>query len=153
MTMKQTPIIKEKPDRNRTKTEPKQDQRIVHGAYSAKTRQRFSDQRTVEGRQLKATMDDLVNDLGGHENLTTDQRINLDSIRSILIVLRRIGEYVDRQESIIENGELLPVLGKNYLAYLNSLRLTLAELFKDKGKHQKGPDLKDYINAKYGDTK
>jgi hypothetical protein len=153
MTTKKTPVLKPKPDQKQSKFKPDDDRRITHGAYSERMRQRYSDARTPEGRQLKATMDDLVSDLGGHENLTADQRINLDSIRSMLIVLRRIGEFVDRQESIIKDGQLLPVLGKNYLAYLNTLRLTLAELYKDHGKRQKGPDLKDYIEAKYGDDK
>ena len=151
MRTKRTPIREPKPDQKKSKFTPDDDGRIVHGAYSERMRARYSDERTAEGRQPKATMDDLISDLGGHENLTSDQRIILDSVRSLLIVLRRIGEYVDRQESIIKDGQLLPVLGKNYLGYLNSLRLTLDQLFKDRGKHQKGPDLKDYINAKYGD--
>ena len=140
---KKTSIPNPKPGpeyQTETKSEP--DRRITHGAYSAQTRQRYSDERTTEGKQLRQTMDDLISDLGGHANLTADQRINLDSVRSILIVLRRIGEYVDGETSIIKDGQLLPVLGKNYLAYLNTLRLTLAELYKDHGKHQKkGPTL------------
>ena len=131
--VKRTPVKGPKPDQRQSKFTPDDDGRIVHGAYSERMRQRYSDERTAEGRQLKATMDALVNDLGGNENLTSDQRINLDSVRSLLIVLRRIGEFVDRQESIIKDGQLLPVLGKNYLGYLNSLRLTLDQLFKDRG--------------------
>jgi len=148
MTKKRTPVLKPKPDQKQSRFKPDDDRRITHGAYSERMRQRYSDERTAEGRQLKATMDDLISDLGGNESLTSDQRINLDSVRSLLIVLRRIGEFVDKQESILKDGQLLPVLGKNYLAYLNSLRLTLSELYKDHGKHQKrGPTLQEIIEA------
>jgi hypothetical protein len=75
-------------------------------------------------------MDSLVEDLGGHENLNAAQRLLLDTIQSKLIVVLQIGKYVDQQQEIIKDGELIPVLGKSYLAYLNSLRLTLGELYK-----------------------
>jgi len=154
MRTKRTPIREPKPDQKKSKFTPDDDRRIVHGAYSERMRQRYSDERTAEGRQLKTTMEDLANDLGGHENLTADQRINLDSIRSLLIVLRRIGEYVDRQESIITDGQLLPVLGKNYLSYVNSLRLTLDQLFKNHGKHHKRvPTLDDWIDQQEKEAK
>jgi hypothetical protein len=138
-----------KSKRKRTEAELKEDRRIKHGGYSSQVRQRFSDERTVEGKQLKVTMGDLVSDLGGNEALTADQRANLDSFRSVLIVLRRIGEYVDRQDSIIKEGQLLPVLGKNFLAYINTSRLLLKDL-RESRQEGKGPDLKDYISEKYG---
>ena len=118
-----------------------------HGAYSRHMRKRFTDGRTREGRQLKAVMDDLIVDLGGHENLNAGQRLLLDTIQSKLIVILQVSRYVDRQKEIIKRGELIPVLGKNYLAYLNSLRLTLAELYKGYGENKtKVPTIQEIIS-------
>ena len=118
-----------------------------HGAYSRHVRRRYTDGRTREGRQLRAVIDDLIHDLGGHENLNAGQRLLLDTLQSKLIVILQVSRYVDRQKDIIGGGELIPVLGKNYLAYLNSLRLTLAELYKDYGRSKaKIPTIQEIIS-------
>ena len=109
----------------------------THGAYAVQVRQRYTDARTTEGRQLKSIMDSLVDDLGGHEKLNAGQRLLLDTLQSKLIVILQVGKYVDQQIDIIKDGQLLPVLGKSYLAYLNAVRLTLGELYKDAGKGNK----------------
>lgn len=111
------------------------DRRFKHGASSSRLRRRYMDRRTREGKQLEAAMDSLIQDLGGQDNLSAGQRLLLDTIQSKLIVILQISKYVDQEENIIQKGELIPVLGKNYLAYLNALRLSLAELYKNhKGK-------------------
>ena len=118
----------------------------THGVWCRHFRKRYTDARTREGKQLKAVMDSLVEDLGGHENLNAAQRLLLDTIKSKLIVVLQIGKYVDQQQEIIKDGELLPVLGKNYLAYLNSLRLTLGELYKSyTGGKGKVPSIEEII--------
>ena len=122
-----------------------------HGAYSRHVRKRFTDGRTREGRQLRAVIDALIDDLGGHDNLNAGQRLLLDTIQSKLIVILQVSRYVDRQKEIIKGGELIPVLGKNYLAYLNSLRLTLADLYKDYGKNKtKVPTIQEIISEHEG---
>lgn len=122
-----------------------------HGAYSRHVRRRYTDARTREGRQLRAVIDDLIDDLGGHENLNPGQRLLLDTLQSKLIVILQVSRYVDRQKDIIGGGELIPVLGKNYLAYLNSLRLTLAELYKDHGRSKaKVPTIQEIISEHEG---
>jgi len=99
-------------------------------------------------------MDGLIADLGDHENLTAGQRLLLDTIQSKLIVILQISKYVNRQPSIIDqSGQLLPVLGKSYLSYLNSLRLALAELYKMSNDRGKAPDLEEYIHQNYGEKK
>ena len=117
-----------------------------HGAYTGHIRRRYSDKRYREGKQLQAVMDALVDDLGGHDNLTAGQRLLLDTIQSKLVVVLQIGKYVDKQSEIIKEGQLLPVLGKNYLAYLNSLRLALDQLYKDNHRSKgKIPTIKEII--------
>jgi hypothetical protein len=91
-------------------------------------------------------MDALVDDLGGHDNLSAGQRLLLDAIQSKLIVVLQIGKYADQQSEIIRDGNLLPVLGKNYLAYLNSLRLALEQLYKGNSRGKKEiPSIEDVI--------
>ena len=121
----------------------------VHGAYCQHFAKRYSDARTREGKQLKDIMDSLVEDLGGHENLNAGQRLLLDTVQSKLIVILQVGKYVDQQPNIIKDGELLPVLGKSYLAYLNALRLSLAELYKDNHKSKGQERTLEEICQKY----
>ena len=112
---------------------------LKHGRYSGTVRQRYSDKRTSEGRQLKAIIDSLMDDLGGHESITAAQRLILDNIKSKLIVILQIGKYVDQQPSIINSvGELIPCLSRNYTAYAEGLRRDLESLFgyKRKPNHQ-----------------
>lgn len=117
-----------------------------HAAYSGCIRRRYRDRRTAEGKQLTAVMDALVEDLGGQENLNAGQRLLLDTIESKLVVIIQISRFVDTTTEIIKDGRLLPVLGKNYLAYLNALRLSIDQLYKD---HWRGkaeiPSIQDII--------
>ena len=97
-------------------------------------------------------MDGIVDDLGGQERLNGGQRLLLDTLQSKLIVVLHISDFADRQPKIISDaGELLPVLGKSYLAYLNSIRLTLAELYKGHDGRRPPMSLEDYINQKKDD--
>jgi len=104
-----------------------------HGAFSSHMRERFSDARTSEGRQLKAILKELVEDIGGQSRISAGQRMLVDTnIRPKLITLLCIADWVDRQkqESIIsEAGELAKCLSTSYLAFTNSLRLDLIALY------------------------
>lgn len=104
-----------------------------HGAFSVHKRERFSDARTSEGRQLKAILKELVEDIGGQSRISAGQRMLVDTnIRPKLITLLCIADWVDRQkqESIIsEAGELAKCLSTSYLAFTNSLRLDLIALY------------------------
>jgi hypothetical protein len=81
--------------------------------------------------------------------LNAGQRLLLDTVQSKLIVILQVGKYVDQQPNIIKDGELLPVLGKSYLAYLNALRLSLAELYKDNHKSKGQERTLEEICQKY----
>ena len=108
---------------------------VKHGAYSSTVRKRYSDKRTSEGKQLAGIINGLIGDLGGNTNITSAQRLLLENIRSKLIVVMQISKYADRQISLINSdGELLPVLGKNFTAYSESLRRDLESLFSVKRK-------------------
>ncbi len=159
MTIKRTPVIRPKQDRKDTGTGSDQDRtriglkpgEITHGAWSKHVRKRYSDLRTVEGQALRQILDGLIHDLGGPENLNAGQRLLLDTIQSKLIVILQIGKYVDQQAEIIEDGKLLPVLGQSYLAYLNSLRLTLDQLYKN-FKPRSKKSLDEYLAETYPPT-
>ena len=126
---------------------------VVHGAYGSRIRKKYSDKRTREGKQLRVILDAIAADLGGYETLNAGQRLLLDGLKSKLTVILQISGYADRQPRLIQRGELLPVLGKSFLAYLNSMRLTLAELYKDDGKGKgRVRDLGDYLKANYVET-
>lgn len=125
------------------------DKRISHGAWSKHVRKRYTDLRTVEGQALKAIMDDLTEDLGGHENLTAGQSLLLDTLQSKLIVVLQISKYADEQPEIIKDDKLISCLGKNFLAYTNAIRLTLEALYKTRPE-KKGQSLEEYLQQTYG---
>ena len=122
--------------------------RLSHGAHSLTIRQRYSDLRTTEGRQLADIMNGLVDDLGGQGALTSVQTLTLENIRTKLIVLLQIGKYIDRQESIItSDGELLPCLGRGFTAYSEAIRRDLEGLMKfSQGKTKGVPSLSEWID-------
>ena len=125
----------------------------IHNFYrSGPVAERYSDLRTKEGKRLRAILDAITNDLGGQERLNGGPRLLLDTLQSKLIVVLHIGEYVDKQKRIInKDGELLPVFGKSYLAYLNSIRLTLAELYKGFDNRKPMQTLEEYISSQAGE--
>ena len=52
---------------------------------------------------------------------------------------------------VIKDGELIPVLGKNYLAYLNSLRIALDQVYKIGSATQtRVPTIREIIDAEGG---
>lgn len=134
-------------------TDTKNKRNLKHGAYAVQVRQRYSDARTTEGKQLAAVMDGLVSDLGGAGSLSAAQRLLLDNIRAKLIVLFQIGKFVDAQDRVVDTkGELLPCLSKSYLAFCESVRRDL-EAIAGLGQKAGKPDLTKYISQAYGDKK
>jgi hypothetical protein len=101
---------------------------LKHGAYSRHIHRRYSDGRYREAKQLNAIVDQLKADLGGDENLTASHRILLANIRTKLIIIFQILTYISEQESVIKDGELLPVFRKGFTTYSESLRRDLEAL-------------------------
>jgi len=101
---------------------------IKHGAFSRQVHRKYADARFREAKQLNAIIDELKADLGGDENLTASHRILLANIRSKLVVIFQVSIYIIEQESVIKDGELLPVLRKGFTTYSESLRRDLEAL-------------------------
>ena len=124
--------------------------RISHGAHSAHIKKRYGNRNFKEGKHLYAVMKSLVDDLGGPEAISASQKLLLDSIKSKLIVLLCISQYIEKQDSLISaSGELLPCLGRNFTTYSESLRRDLEALAALAGKKGK-VDLNEYLAGAYG---
>jgi len=126
--------------------------RLTHGRNSRHFRKKYSDGRTVQGKALKGALDALSEDLGG--NLGAGQLLILSRVREKLITLSCIGEWIDRQPSVLtDQGELLPVLKSSYLGYSESLRKDVEWLYSMASRRpSRVPDLEAYLKAKKVDT-
>lgn len=117
-----------------------------HGAFDKRVLQRFEDPSTPEGGLLQSFIEGVVYDKGGSASMNTKDLTLLEAARTTLIPILRIAEYAEGQEDIIDGkGKLLPVLANNLLAYINSLRLTMVELYTDVDKRQRSIELEDII--------
>ncbi len=122
-----------------------------HGATSAHFRKRFSDARTVEGKWLRAVIGELRRDLG---TTSAGQEIILARLREKLSTLHAIGSYRDRQPSVLTpEGALLPCLGQNYIAYSESLRRDIDQLYSLAARKiaKAPPSLAEYLAGKRED--
>ena len=126
--------------------------RLTHGRTSRHFRRKYSDGRTVQGKALKGALDALSDDLGG--DLGAGQLLILSRVREKLITLSCIGEWIDRQPSVLtDQGELLPVLKSSYLGYSESLRKDVEWLYSMASRRpSRVPDLEAYLKAKKVDT-
>jgi hypothetical protein len=105
-------------------------------------------------RYLREIERDLIADLGGPENMTAAQEVLVKATIQAYGVLLLAGAYTQRY-SILEpvkarRGilELQPVLGHQYIAFLNSIRCNLVALGLDRRKPDEALDLGRYIAAR-----
>lgn len=106
--------------------------KVTHGGYSFLTTGQLPERRVYILRYLSAARQGLIEDLGGEEkNLTTAQLILIDRIISKLGIIRCIEEHI-KETSILDGSDLAPALRSSYIAYNNSIRLTLQLLGIDK---------------------
>jgi hypothetical protein len=90
----------------------------------------------------------LIRDLGPDEDdLTTAQKILIDRVITKLGVLRLIEEHC-QDSGIFNQGELVSSLGQNYIAFDNSIRLSLQALGLDRRQKKEILELSDYIAMK-----
>ena len=105
---------------------------VKHGLYSATARKRFNDKRTREGRALAKVLDSLVQDLGGEKAITSAQRLILSGIRSKLLVILLISNWLNEGNEIIsEDGNMSEVIDKLRL-FTESLNKDLKRLYEMK---------------------
>ena len=125
----------------------------LHGGYKELKRWKegkLPDRRTHFGRHIAAVEQNILDDLGGPGALTQKQRLLLDRIIEKLIFLERIGAWSMEQERIVDSkGELLPCLGKSYIAFNNALRLDLQALYEGVNK-TRSPSYKQALQALEG---
>ena len=127
---------------------------MTHGAYvltKAVKAGKTLDKRTRMGKQMAIARDNLLSECGGEP--TQAQLILLDRIMEKMVFLMAISNYAMDQECIVdEQGNLIACLGQSYLSYSEALRRDLLA-FKGLSSNDKdkAPDLKDYLETKYGD--
>lgn len=120
-----------------------------HGAFSVHIRERYSDGRSSEGKKLNRAIEAIQSDFGGPESMTAAQQMILGFLRTKLIVIWQISDFIDRQMSVLNPaGDLLGCLSKSYIAYLESAGRDLEKLYKVRKKKGGVPTIGDIIEAR-----
>jgi hypothetical protein len=74
-------------------------------------------------------MDAITADLGGPDGLTGAQGLLLATIRSKMIVLLQVSDWIDKQIELVDNkGNVPPVLNYTFIRYSDTLRRDLEVL-------------------------
>lgn len=103
-----------------------------HGGYSYLTTGALPEHRTNILGYLMAVRQGLIQDLGPTEyDLSTAKIILIDRATTLTGILRCMEEHI-RETSVMAGNELAPCLRNSYLAYNNTLRLTILSLGLDK---------------------
>lgn len=110
-------------ERKLSKGRPK----VVHGGFSFLTTGRLPEHRVSLQRYLSASRNGLIEDLGGEENLSTQELILIDRCISLLGCIRCVEEFC-KERGVFKGDELQPSLGKHYISFTNSLKQILALL-------------------------
>lgn len=106
--------------------------RKTHGGYSFLSKGELPESRAHVERYLTAVREGLIRDLGPtEEDLTVAQMVLIDRVITKLGVIRCIEEHV-RETSVMKGDRLSASLRESYLAYNNSIRLSLQALGLDK---------------------
>lgn len=109
------------------------------------------DGRTQRAKALQSIANVLADDAGGWPCLTNREVMLVRRTAALLLLCETIEQYVFSQQSpFTENGELLNVLAKNYIAYSNTVRLNLVALGLKPARPDAMPSLQDYIASKAG---
>lgn len=99
-----------------------------HGGYSLLTKGELPENRKYVRNYLTFVREGLIRDLGPkEEDLTTAQLVLIDRVIAKLGVLRLVEEHA-KERGIFEDRSLSPSLKESYIAYDNSIRLSLQAL-------------------------
>lgn len=88
-------------------------------------------------RETQLLREKIIEDVGGLERMTGVKIVLMDRAVSMYAMIRTIENYIKKTGVISGDGKLEPILANNYLAFVNSLRLTLREI----GVEKKSDDL------------
>jgi hypothetical protein len=130
---------------------------ISHGVWSFLRTGRISP--SVRGfrrirRYLKEIERELIEDLGGTQNLTAAKEILIKSTLQAFGVILLAAAYSERhsifREDRMREGtlELQPVFSNQYLAFMNTIRQNLALLGLERQRADEILDLKKYLEIK-----
>jgi len=132
---------------------------VVHGIYTwlrhGKINPSVRGHRRLQ-RYLKDIRADLIADLGGPDKLTAGKEALLEMTVQAMGVLLLAGAYCQQysilRPDLAKRGilELQPILGKSYVAYLNTIRMNLVTLGLD-AKEDEEEGLASYVKRVYGD--
>jgi len=106
--------------------------RKKHGGYTYLSKGKLPPARAYIERYLTGVREGMIRDLGPTENdLTTAQIVLIDRVVTKLGVIRCIEEHI-RESTVMEGDRLSTSLRESYLAYNNSVRLSLQALGLDR---------------------
>ena len=124
----------------------------THGVYALRDQlKRKVDQRTKVADQRNGIADSIARANGGWEAMGDDQVIETWVVTDIIMVVAHAFKYVQEQPELIKNGDLIPPLGKQLLAWANAVPRHLAairELAVERGPD--GPTIED-IQREYAE--
>jgi len=121
--------------------------KIPPGPRSRYVKRRFTDLRSREAKELARIIRELEHDLGPPN---AGQRVILENVKVKLAIVRSIASWVEHQASVVQqDGQLLPILATNFIAYTNAIRLGIVALYDLSAKKKgRGPDLDAYLRSK-----
>ena len=124
----------------------------THGGYSILKTGDFPQKRRAVRDYLTSIRAGLVKDFGPTEDdLSTAQVVLIDRIISKMSVVRLIEEHIRDSGNIFNaEGGLVGSLKESYLAFNNSVRLSLLALDKLDRQRDQETDIDSYIAETYG---
>jgi len=137
-----------------------QDKRLSHGIYSWLKTGRINP--SIRGyKKLQRYLEDieknLIDDLGGPENLTAAKEIlikgTIEAYGVVFLATMYCKKYsILRPDKARKNVlELQPVLGHQFIAFMNTIRQNLIALGLDRKRADEALDLGKYVAEKYGE--
>lgn len=134
-----------KQGRKRASTTPKHRARTLQKMLN----ENALDRRTAVSKMLRQVERDLASDSGGEQQLTNREKVLIRSTAALILITSSVEAYAFKQKSLLTDGaELLPALGKSYLAFANSLRLNLLALGLKPEKPKEEADLSEYVRQR-----
>jgi hypothetical protein len=88
----------------------------------------------------------IMKDLGGASSLDMLQNSLLDRATELMIILRNMASYVEKEGVMGADGSLQPCLKTSYIAYVNSFSRIMSLIYeRAKNKPPRVPNLEDWI--------